>query len=284
MSMSEFVRSQTSCGLKFRWFTCNCTEIKLPNGKTILIDPFLPPDSEAQWQKMGMACGYSVADLEGADYVIINHSHGDHIEQLGEVYERFHPRVLCHTSTAMSISQAFHVAERDIFPFSSHDTYQFGDFTLETSEGRHNQTPKWLTFDHVTDVTSMDYINMMGSLFNTNFVITTNDGLRLAFSAGEWDNVCRDRWRNMHPNVLFRHRTNWQMAPREMAEVIAEIGTQICVPWHHNNAYDPSFDYDFNAFTAKVNEELAAMGSICRFINPERGKWYQVTLAVSACD
>ena len=284
MSMSEFVRNQTSCGLKFRWFTCHCTEIKLPNGKYIVIDPFLPPEDEPEWQRMGMACGYGVEDLEGADYVIINHSHGDHIEQLGELYERFHPRVLCHTSTAMEISRYFGIAERDMFPFASHERYNFGDFTLETSEGRHNATPKSLQFPKSAQVTDKDRINMLGSLFNTNFIITTNDGLKIAFSAGEWDQVCRDRWYGVRPNILFRHRTNWQMAPAEMAQVIAQIGPQICMPWHHNNAYDPSFDYDFNDFTAKVNEELEKMGSICRFINPERGKWYQVDLTVRMCD
>ena len=73
--MSEFVRSVTSHGLRFRWFTCNCTEIRLPNGKYIVIDPFLPSPEDPKWGKMGMSCGYAVADLEGADYVILNHAH-----------------------------------------------------------------------------------------------------------------------------------------------------------------------------------------------------------------
>lgn len=68
-----------------------------------------------------------------------------------------------------------------------------------------------------------------------------------------------------------------------MAEVIAAIGAQISIPWHHNNAYDPSFDYDFNDFTAKVNEELEKLGTQCSFINPERGVWYEASMTVQIC-
>lgn len=283
MAMSEFVRSVTSHGLRFRWFTCNTTEIRLPNGKYILIDPFLPDENDPQWGRMGMSCGYCVADLEGCDYVIINHAHGDHILQLGDVYDRFHPRVLCHTNTAIYYSQTFGIPERDIFPFESHDIYDFGDFILETSEGRHNATKFSRQVRKIDDHASIDYLGALGSLFNTNLVITTNDNLKIGFSAGEWDRIAQRRWQDVHPNVLFRHRTNWQMEPAEMAQVIAQIGAQISIPWHHNNAYDPSFDYDFNAFTAKVNEELAKMGTQCQFINPERGIWYEISMQCAIC-
>lgn len=283
MSMREFVRTVTSCGLRFRWFTCNMTELRLPNGKYIVIDPFLPNAADPKWGKMGMSCGYSVKDLAGCDYVIINHAHGDHILQLGEVYERFHPRVLCHANTAMAVGQTFGIPGRDIFPFESHDTYDFGDFILETSEGRHNATKFMQEVKVLQNHASLDYLGEMGSLFNTNLVITTNDSLKIGFSAGEWDRLAQQRWQGVHPNVLFRHRTNWQMEPREMAEVIAEIGAQISIPWHHNNAYDPSFDYDFNDFTSKVNGELEKLGSGCRFLNPERGLWYEVAMTCRMC-
>ena len=283
MSMSEFVRSVNSCGLKFRWFTCNMTEICLPNGRSIVIDPFLPDPDDPKWGKMGMSCGYTVADVEGCDYVIVNHAHGDHILQLGEIYKRFHPRVLCHANTAIHISQTFGIPERDIFPFESHDTYDFGDFILETSEGRHNSTKFMREVKPISDHASIDYLGALGSLFNTNLVITTNDSLKIGFSAGEWDSLAKRRWENVHPNVLFRHRTNWQMQPSEMAEVIASIGAQISIPWHHNNAYDDSLNYDFNKFVADVNVCLKEMGSQCKFINPERGIWYEICMSCQMC-
>lgn len=286
MSMSEFVRTVTSNGIRFRWFTCNCTEIKLPNGKYIVIDPFLPDPSDPKWGKMGMSCGYTVNDLEGADYVIINHAHGDHILQLGEVYKKFHSRILCHANTAIYYSQTFGIAERDIFPFESHDSYDFGDFVLETSEGRHNGTKLMAgrPVVKIDDHASVDYLGALGSLFNTNLVLRLKDGETIGFSAGDWDSVTKQRWRDVHPNLLFRHRTDWQMAPSELAGVIAEIGCQVAVPWHHNNAYDPNYDYDFNEFTRKVDEELAKMGTNARFINPERGIWYEANFTVKMCD
>ena len=83
---------------------------------------------------------------------------------------------------------------RDIFPFESHDTYDFGDFILETSEGRHNATKfSAVSPARIDDHASLDFLGSLGSLFNTNLVITTNDNLKLAFSAGGWDRIAQKR-------------------------------------------------------------------------------------------
>lgn len=280
MSMGQFVRAETSRGIRFRWFTCNCTEVRLPNGKYIVFDPFLVDPKDEKFGK-DWSCGYTPADLEGADYIIINHTHFDHILQLKEVYERFdHPRILCHINIAIYLAGCFGIDERDIFPFESHDTYNFGDFILETSEERHTLYPVPRPPVDMSKPTTLDFLGAYGWMLNTNFLLRLPDGETIGFCAGEWDTIARNRWRDIHPNILFRQRTNWKMTPAALAQEILDVGCQTAIPLHHNNAYDLRYDYDFCEFTAQVNDELKKFGSNTVFLNPERGKWYGASLTV----
>ena len=66
----ELQKALSVSSVKLRYFAYNCLEIKLPDGKTLVIDPCL--------NKTGAySCGYDVDDLEGCDYVLVNHSRID---------------------------------------------------------------------------------------------------------------------------------------------------------------------------------------------------------------
>ena len=137
-SMSEnFCESISAEALKFRWFTCNCYQFELPGGKRILFDPFLPAEDSDGYKFAEHYCGYLPKDLEKVDYVIINHTHGDHIGSLKETYNLYKPRVLCHASVAFEIAKDEDVPQRMIFPFENEKEYIFDDFKLATITGRH---------------------------------------------------------------------------------------------------------------------------------------------------
>ncbi len=83
---------------KVRYFAFNCLEMKLPGGKTLVIDPCL--EKEGRY-----SCGYDEQDLEGCDYVFVNHTHGDHVKTLGKVYDRFQPLVMAHAAVAFELAK-----------------------------------------------------------------------------------------------------------------------------------------------------------------------------------
>ncbi len=91
-----------STGIKYRWFVENCHEIVLPSGEHILIDPMLPRKGSRLYE--GFKSGYTVDDIERCDYVFISHIHGDHIDQLKEVQEKFNPYILINPKNIITLS------------------------------------------------------------------------------------------------------------------------------------------------------------------------------------
>ena len=66
-----------------RWINDACYEIRLPDGREVLIDPYI---DESPNHVLHM-------DAEGADYVLISHTHFDHVLSLGTIVERFEPQI-----------------------------------------------------------------------------------------------------------------------------------------------------------------------------------------------
>ena len=57
-----------------------------------------------------------------------------------------------------------------------------------------------------------------------------------------------------------------------------DMGAQVMMPLHHNNAR--AKNEDLNAYFREVNEILASAGSPARAFNPEPYKWYTVNLSI----
>ena len=71
-------------GLKFRWINGQGFEFVMPNGKTLLTDPFYDMPSFEEGKGMALT-GFHTEDIDHVDYVFINHTHGDHIGNLQEI-------------------------------------------------------------------------------------------------------------------------------------------------------------------------------------------------------
>ncbi|MBM6777888.1 MBL fold metallo-hydrolase, partial [Collinsella tanakaei] len=91
--------------LRIRWISVQCYEMVLPNGKTIVTDPFywegdnlrvLPELTKQQANSLKVYAqeGFSVDDFTGADYILISHVHGDHMNIAGDLWNKFYGRVL----------------------------------------------------------------------------------------------------------------------------------------------------------------------------------------------
>jgi len=74
------------------WLGHSTFKIVTPEGKTILIDP---------WVEQNPACPESARDLENVDILLCTHGHYDHIGDAESIIQRFQPKVvavfeLCH--------------------------------------------------------------------------------------------------------------------------------------------------------------------------------------------
>ena len=89
--MQPYLESVSSRALRIRWISVQCYEMVLPGGKVLVTDPFyldaatfdgIPEEELTRNQKLEKQVygqtGFSVDEFSGADYILLNHVHGDH--------------------------------------------------------------------------------------------------------------------------------------------------------------------------------------------------------------
>lgn len=290
-----FEKKVSAKAVRMRWMTCNCTQIQLPDGTTIVVDPFLPPQghSHPMWNKS--ACGMISEDLERVDYILINHSHADHIATLDALYAKFEPIVFCHPIIAMELCERMNIPFSKIIPIDNDMSYDFGAFRLETYLAKHvaPKNPPLPSVGGVPDKgTPLETLNKFGTIFNTNFIITTPNGLRIGFGPGLIESLENEHWDKKNIDVLLRQYypadrpiERKKSLEEEFADELDFVGAPLAWPIHHETTYVPGNPYDeMNEFTEKVNGYLKARGSVVRMQNPERNKWYTLSVGLELAE
>lgn len=300
-----YITSIASQALRIRWISVQCYEMVLPNGKVIVTDPFYWDKSHfdrltelTRNQKMERdiyaQSGFSVDDFTGADYIILNHVHGDHSNLVGELWNRFYGRVLVPAECAVEVAKTFDIPYGTVYPLYPGNTYYFDDFTLKVYPGAHdNRAFREGKFQRPSDPGSLydgsegfgipcpSLLGPLGSIYNLNFMIETKDNYRIDFSAGRDFEEHVEHVRREKPNLMLRHRIR-SYSPEQYADMIEQMGAQLMMPLHHNNAR--AAGEDLNDYMRKVNEVLVSRGSAARVFNPEAYRWYQICTSVIAED
>ncbi|MBS6642118.1 MAG: MBL fold metallo-hydrolase [Clostridiaceae bacterium] len=264
--------------IQFRYIYCQCYEIKLPGGTTILTDPFIS----------GGVDDFTVDQVEGADYIILNHTHFDHDMDVGKVWDKFHGRVICQKEVAMETARFFDIPYSSIYAVGEECTYYLPEFTLQTFHGLHDNRKAREGTDkrpsQQGDTTLRRFgieghhlLDMMGAVFMMNWVITTKNNFKIAFNAGQDFEEHARHLDSIKPNIMIRHRIR-TYSPEDFAGQCARVGAQYILPWHHSNALVTG--EDLNQYMNQVNEVLKEMGSTAKAFNPEPYRWYRMYLGI----
>lgn len=301
--MKPYLTQTTSQALRIRWISVQCYEIVLPNGKVIVTDPFYLDASIydeitelTKSQKMERdvysQTGFSVDGFTGADYILLNHVHGDHCNLVGELWNKFYGRVLCPAECCEELAKTFDIPYGTIYPLYPNNTYYFDDFTLKTYPGAHdNRSFREGRFRRPSDpkdqyaglegfgVPCPSRLGGLGSIFNLNYVIETQQNFKIDFSAGRDYEEHVKHLTEEKPNLMLRHRIR-SYTPEYCAQQIMDMGAQLMMPLHHNNAR--ATGEDLNEYFEKVNEILTAKESPARAFNPEPYRWYTINLSILA--
>ena len=220
--------------------------------------------------------------------MILNHTHGDHIANLGQVIERFSPKVICHSGVAGEIAQVYQDMElTSIYPVDYDGAYYFDGFKMETFHGEHKpQRFTWRRTMAEGDIISQDSrltrLHALGGLFNMNYLLTLDNGFRIAFVGGASDGM-EERLRTLRPNIALRNKISNDMDVEHVAEDWLEFMEQSCaqfvVPMHFEvwENQNPGFSEK----TFKLANEMAVKGGLaCRILSPKRTKWYRVNMNI----
>lgn len=303
--MTPYLTGISSESLKLRWISVQCYEMQLPGGKVLVTDPFywdmshfdgIGEDQLTKNQKMEKQVyaqtGFSVDDFTGADYILLNHVHGDHSNIVGELWNRFYGRVLVPGYCAEEVAKTYDIPYAAIYPLYPGNTYYFDDFTLKVYPGAHdNRAFREGKFQRPSDPRSLydgsegfgipcpSRMGPLGSMFNLNYLIETKNNFKIDFQAGRDFEEHVQHVREEKPNLMLCHRIRSYSAEK-YAGMIESMGAQLCLPLHHNNAR--AKDEDLNAYFAEVNGVLQAHGSSARAFNPEPYRWYQLCTSILA--
>lgn len=278
--------------VEIRYFAYNCLEIKLPDGKTLVIDPCIKRDGK-------YGCGYDENIIDGCDYVLINHAHWDHTLSLGELYNRFHPIIMAHSETVFDLATFFDIPYMKMIPFVDGDVYDYDSFKVEILRARHNPAKMFMVRpsgfvdntandkflrEHLDSLTEVERkIENLGSIFNNNFLITLPNNVRLGLFAGNPGMIepeDKNLWQQLRPDILFAHRApisydNWA---ERMANNLAVSGARIMVPIHIEDNFLKTIDpYEY---IAQINNACERMGILGRALYMERAEWYQFSTKV----
>ena len=242
-----YAEEMISQALRLRWISVQCYEMVLPGGKVLVTDPFYWDASHfdgmtelTRNQKLEKEIyaqrGFSAEDFTGADYILLNHVHGDHSNLVGELWNRFYGRVLVPAECAMEVAKAYDIPYGAIYPLYPGNTYYFDDFTLKVYPGAHdNRAFREGKFQRPSDPRSLydgsegfgiscpSNLGPLGSMYNFNYLIETKNNYRIDFSAGRDFEEHLQHVQKERPNLMLRHRIR-SYTPEQYADMIEQMG------------------------------------------------------------
>ena len=114
--------------LKIRWLGTACFEILLPDGKTVIIDPYVDD---------AVSAPMPLNQIHHCDYIFLTHGHYDHVLDAGKLAGRFSPAIYCSEVAARSLKKHLLVDPRLIRIVKAHDGIRLSKTAVDVVPGLH---------------------------------------------------------------------------------------------------------------------------------------------------
>lgn len=285
--------------LKVRWDGVNFYEFVLPNGKTILMDPYFDTEpagghNEYNYTPTELPAGEWV---NGADYVALTHGHFDHTDDLDSVLQNFpkaHIIAPEHVMPAIMWQLKLEYGTHYFHEAAAIDKLSFDGFTLETCRSNHNlsnppKADQMNTAKYTDSNGNLDFYKLYRTIYEReimNMRITTDEG----FSFLIWNSEMQpdgygfeDRewfYKDSKPDLFMyqvagaslgydRRNPNYQ----HMGEWIASVDAAAALPEHQQHFSYDELDTMAGEFSKICNEQNVDTA----FLTPETGAWYGYT-------
>lgn len=279
---------------KVRWSGVNFYEFVLPNGKTIVMDPYYDKSAPGGHNEYN----YTPTDLpagewvNGADWIILTHTHSDHCAQLKEVLEVYPDAFIVCPDMAipdMRISRGIGGNLRWV-PIGAIDKLKFDGFTLDCVRSQHNISGSVGVKDldkskYEETGAEGDYFMGYWSSMIANYKITTDEG----FTCLIWNSEMYDKY-GYEARVWFFEDAQpdlfmYQVAGASfggdrrnpdctsMGGFVASVNAKAALPEHQQH-----FAYtELDAIAEQFTDYCDAAGADTQFLTPTTGVWYGYT-------
>lgn len=258
-----------------RWFNDACYEIRLPDGKVILIDPFM---DRSPLKKLDSSA------LDRVDYVLISHTHFDHVMDLDKILTRFQPQIFVGGSSGIELAKQYDIPGWQLNLCYPNDTIVLDGFSLTCLRSKHtalgdfDRPSNWkenLRRDGIPP--EHEFMNMLGSYEYMSFLITLPGNLKFLIWGGGATPDAIAQVRKLNPNISIIQLP--RESPQAVAALYAAAGGQFIFPHHHDSFYakGPEGVKVIDAVIEKARE----LAPDTQVILPEKGEWYNFSTCLS---
>lgn len=265
-----------SQAIGIRWFNDACYEIKLPNGKSILTDPYID-DSPNKL--------LSSEALNAADYILISHSHFDHTLGLTEVLRRFDSQIFCGAQSGVEIARYYDIPGYAMNLILPGETVETGDFRLQAFRGKHTKLPaevdrpsQWQeNVEREGLPVHAAESNLLGSYEYMIWLLTLRDHRRILIWGGAANEAAIAQAPKWEPDITIAQIPRDE--PEQIGRLYGAIGGQFIFPHHHE--YFQNGGVEGQAILDAVAGATKQYAPCMQLVFPKKGKWYylRATLA-----
>lgn len=267
-----------SKGLKIRWVTCACFEIELPSGKKILTDPYIN-DSFSSTIK--------AEEITGADYILLSHTHFDHVTDVGYLAEKFNSKVFVGMLSAADLTSYYDINPKHIHAVTNGDVFEFEDCKIEVLFGKHIDLPFKASalgkdIAEKNGYAGMERVNINGSIEFVNYIITTKNNIKILLWGGKVTDEQFSRMGQIKPNIAIMQIPG--NAIETLSRFIGHIHPQLVIPHHHDSLRQPGplGIIDVDKYMTDLEEAMKNAAPHSVLLNSELGQWYQIDMNISA--
>ena len=282
-----------SSGIKIRWITTTCFEIVLPNGKVIILDPWVGKEHPMH-PGVSVDTGFSVDDFTGADYIFLSHTHFDHIADLMELLDKKQTdpcggHVFLPALSAKLFSDVYDVPLVNLIPVYPYETFELDDIIVTPLPCRHfgdkgvnvAERPGECRQKAAARGEDLRYHESMemGSLEEMDLAITVKScNFRFMVLGGRvyrFQNIYK--WaEEFHPDFVIRQVSNG-FTPEDYADIVKRFHAPVVFPSHHDlHHLELAQNMSYEAYFGRVNQLLKEEKSSVRVVNIKPCTWYQV--------
>lgn len=265
--------------MRIRWIDTSCFEIETSQGKRIVTDPHIDecPNHPITADEVGPV-----------DYVVVTHTHFDHITQIDRFYEEYRCKIMASPTAVMRLLEELDLSGQCMYPMDDGEQLDFGDCRFTRINGHHTiprRSDRHLlresaVFESMRKAYPINdsYARLMPNGFwdFSNFFFETADNTRVLFWGGGVDHVDIQKAKAFRPDVLLIQIPS--NPAEKMAEFVKDVGAPIVIP-HHQDSY---------LVSGHVDQMMAEYGRMVEMANPaskflplEPGTWYGLQKEVS---
>lgn len=266
--------------MRLRWIDTSCFEIETDQGKRIVSDPYI---DECPNHPIG-------SDEVGAmDYIVISHTHFDHISQLDQYFEKYRPKIFAGPIAGLHLLNLLDLSGQCMYDMDDREMLDFGDTRILRLSGRHSvpgRASRHLVreskvIDEFTSAfpISGEYIDLMKEGFYefSNFLIETADNTSILLWGGGVTDDQIEKARGLHPDIILMQVPS--NPPAQIGKLVSVCGASYVMPHHHDTYFGKR---DMNAMMKELEDAIKEKAPGVVFIDPVPGKWYSFSKVMKA--